>query len=99
MNFYIYDQDLKTARRPSKTFLFNPDNYDPHEMYEKHYSNLLELQFFAKHEKDARARCRLEKEMEIARRKLKYWSNTKNFDFNFIAENLNAIKAMWAGKL
>lgn len=80
---------------------FDPYRYDGVKQYEKHFSNLMYLDFIAMNSRSTFAEKRqAEAEMEIAKRKLKYWkriadSQGRSAD---LIEACRRVKHQWGAK-
>ena len=63
--------------------------------YLKHFDNLLTLEFISKNTTDRGERCQCEREMEIARRKLRYWERMPNFSKDDRVRGISQLKEKW----
>ncbi len=62
----------------------------------KHYENFLTLSFMAKETPDRLERHSLEKELEICRRKLSFWSKHPNYSVEAATLGVQRLKAAWS---
>lgn len=77
---------------------FDPMKVNGLRQYEKHFSNLMYLDFFVRNPKSTFAEKRqAEKEMEIARRKINYWKRIVEAqgETSKIPEVTNNVKKQW----
>ena len=70
---YFYDTSPGNVNK--KDFGFNPNDYDSVEMYCRHFSNLLYLDFILHHKKTTWIeKKQAETEIQIANKKMSYWN-------------------------
>lgn len=63
--------------------------------YLKHFDNLLTLEFISKNTTDRNERVQCEKEMAIARRKLRFWERMPNFCKDEMLRGIMELKQKW----
>lgn len=63
--------------------------------YLKHFDNLLTLEFIQQETKDRGERVQCEREMEIARRKMRYWERMPNFSRDEMVRGIAKLKEKW----
>ena len=63
--------------------------------YTTHYENLKMLEFFAKNTKNAIEKITCEKQMMIAKRKMKFWEKTPNFVLRDAIEQKKTVDRKW----
>lgn len=91
---YIYGE-----KQGKMTGTFNPAICNATHRYLEHLDNCLTLQFFQKNARSAREKIQIERELEIGRRKMKYWKDQPHFVLSEAQEGTTKLKAKWAGKL
>lgn len=64
--------------------------------YLAHYDNLLTLEFILANSKDRNERCQVEKEMAIARRKMKFWERMPNYSQVDVTRGCAELKKKWS---
>jgi hypothetical protein len=80
---------------------FDPYRYDGAKQYEKHFSNLMYLDFIARNQLSTFAEKRqAETEIDIAKRKLKYWKRIADSQglADAVAAAISKIKKEWKAK-
>jgi hypothetical protein len=93
----IYD----TSSKKKFEGAFDPYRYDGVKQYEKHFSNLMYLDFIAMNSLSTFAEKRqAELEIEIAKRKLKYWSRIADAQgqSNALLSAIQRVKKQWKTK-
>lgn len=80
---------------------FDPSRYDATEYYMTHYDNFLQLCFFQENSESFSfsERAQIEKEINIAKRKMKYWSRQENFDKGKSAQLREKSNKVWQNKI
>jgi hypothetical protein len=92
----IYDTASSKFEGP-----FDPYHYDGVKQYEKHFSNLMYLDFIAVNSRSTFAEKRqAEAEILIAKRKLKYWKRIVDVQGNSVAmiSAIQSVKKQWKVK-
>jgi hypothetical protein len=80
---------------------FDPYRYDGVKQYEKHFSNLMHLDFIAMNSLSTFAEKRqAETEIEIAKRKLKYWKRIADVQggSDAVIQAVQKVKKQWKAK-
>jgi len=80
---------------------FDPYRYDGVKQYEKHFSNLMYLDFIAVNSRSTFAEKRqAEAEIEIAKRKLKYWKRIADSQgrSDAVLSAIQKVKKQWQTK-
>jgi hypothetical protein len=77
---------------------FDPYRYNGAQQYEKHFSNLMYLEFIATNPRSNFSEKRqAENEMEIAKRKLKYWKRIADVqgETDVVIRAIQRVKKQW----
>jgi hypothetical protein len=80
---------------------FDPYKYDGVKQYEKHFSNLMYLDFIAANSRSTFTEKRqAEAEIEIAKRKLKYWKRIADYQgrSEAVLSAVQKVKKQWQTK-
>jgi len=97
MYFYTDNDDAASQYNRSGGG-FNLQHIDATRIYLTHYSNMLMLDFLARHETDFRLKRQAERELDIARRKMKYWEHHQNFSQARALKGIEQLKRNWTPK-
>lgn len=91
MFFYFDDNKPK-----GKSFGI-PSDFPVNEKYAEHYSNWIMLCFFQlqKEKFSLNERFRIEKEIDIAKRRMLFWSRMPGYDENISRNLIEGIKKKW----
>jgi hypothetical protein len=90
--FYVYNENQPFSGD------FDLKNADPHFFYLRHYGNLKYLQFIFDNTENRVERHQANKEIEIARKKMDWWSKKHGFDYKHIETGKKKIDREWASK-
>lgn len=91
MTSFVYSENIKNSN-----FVFDPLKVDPVKQYEKHFENLLYLDYIASSPLSSFSeRHQAEKEMIIARRKMKYWKKYVDIAGLSIQSTVEQAKRKW----
>jgi hypothetical protein len=87
----VYGNEIKGSFTPRTPI----NQWDPHPHYETHYNNMMHLSFIHKNSKNPREKIQASKELDIANKKMKFWSSHPKFDNKKGLEIATRVKKRW----
>jgi hypothetical protein len=88
---FCYDESVR-----SNSFSASFANIDPNKQWEKHYSNLVYLNFIAQNKLSTfQEKAQAEREIIIAKRKIAYWERHSSFSLEVATQTATKIKKDW----